>query len=167
MHEPVVDGLEEYLSGTASGERLAAIQRHLDSCPSCSAIVASMRAHQQVLQSLRCPDPVAPAPGFYARVRQRIDAQRAASIWSLFLQPTFSRRLSYASLALLLLLTAAVWQGGADPVLDQGNPMAVFALDLPEAPGIDPGHDRAVVLTHLVSAGGEGDELPTLPVSSD
>jgi anti-sigma factor RsiW len=167
MHEPVIDGLEEYLAGTADGARLAAIQRHLDACPPCRAMVAAMRAHQQIFASLRCPQPVSPAPGFYARVRQRIEQQRAASIWSLFVQPAFSRRLSYASLALLLLLTAAVWQSGPEPVIDQGNPMAVFALDLPEASGLDPGHDRAVVLTHLVSAGGEGDELLTLPVSSD
>ncbi|MFZ5928053.1 MAG: hypothetical protein ACOYX1_11455 [Acidobacteriota bacterium] len=167
MHEPVVDGLEEYLAGSACGARLAAIEQHLASCQSCRFAVEQMRAHQQLLLELRSPSDVGPAPGFYARVRQRIDARRAASIWSIFLQPAFSRRLSYATLALLVVLSFAVWQGPAEPVMDEGNPMVVFALDMPDAPGLDPGHDRAVVLTHLVSSGGADEELRTLPVSSD
>ncbi len=167
MHEPVVDGLEEYLAGSARGARLAAIEQHLASCQSCRSAVEQMRAHQQLFRELRSPAQLGPAPGFYARVRQRIDARRAASIWSIFLQPAFSRRLSYASLALLVVLSFAVWQGSAEPVMDEGNPMVVFALEMPDAPGLDPGHDRAVVLTHLVSSGGMGDEIRTLPMSSD
>lgn len=167
MHEPVVDGLEEYLAGSARGARLAAIEQHLASCQPCRLAIAELRAQQQLFQHLRAPDDCRPAPGFYARVWQRIEARRSASIWSIFLEPSFSRRLSYASLALLAVLSAAVWQGSSEPVMDQANPMVVFALQMPEAPGLDPGHDRAVVLTHLVSAGGEGDEIATLPVSSD
>jgi anti-sigma factor RsiW len=167
MHEPVVEGLEEYLAGTARGERLAAMERHLAGCPACRAEVEAMRAHQEVLRALRSPEPLGPAAGFYARVRERIEARRAASIWSLFLQPAFSRRLSFASLVLPVVLGVAAWQSPAEPVMGEGNPMAVFAIELPEAPGVDPGHDRAVVLTHLVGTGGAGDELPSLPVSSD
>lgn len=167
MHEPVVDGLEEYLAGTARGGRLAAIEQHLASCQLCRDTIAAMRVQQQVLLELRCPEPVTPAPGFYARVLERIEARRAASIWSIFLQPAFSRRLSFASAALLVLLSFAAWQGASEPVMDQGNPILVLSLDMPEAPGLDAGHDRAVVLTHLVASGGAGDELPTLPVSSD
>lgn len=167
MHEPVIDGLEDYLAGTACGPQLAAIERHLAACQPCRLAVEQMRTHQQLLVALRSPGDFGPAPGFFARVMHRIEARRKASIWSIFLQPAFSRRLSFASLALLVLLSVAVWQGSADPVMDEGNPMIVFALDLPDAPGLDPGHDRAVVLSHLVSSGGAGDELPTLPVSSD
>lgn len=167
MHEPLIDGLEEYLAGAARGARLAAIENHLAGCRSCRLAVAEMRAHQQLFQQLRSPEECCPAPGFYARVRQRIEARRTASIWSIFLEPAFSRRLSYASLALLAVLSAAVWQGSAEPVMDQGNPMVVFALELPDAPGLDPGHDRAVVLASLVAAGGDGDEVAALPVSSD
>ena len=167
MHEPVVDGLEEYLAGAARGERLAAIEQHLVSCPGCRTAVEQMLAHQQLLRQLRSPGPCAPAPGFYARVMQRIEAQRASSIWSIFLQPAFSRRLSFASVTLLVLLSFAAWQGASEPVMDQDNPIVVFAIDMPEAPGLDPGHDRSVVLTHLVANGGSGDEIPTLPVSSD
>lgn len=167
MHEPVVDGLEEYLAGRAAGKHLAAIEGHLAVCEPCRRAIEEMRSHQLLIRELRGPAEVGPAPGFYARVRMRIDARRADSIWSIFLQPAFSRRLSFASLALLLVLSVAAWQGAAEPVMGEGNPIAVFALEMPEAPGLDPGHDRAVVLTHLVASGGAGDELPSLPVSSD
>lgn len=167
MHEPVVEGLEEYLAGEARGARLAAIEQHLEGCAACREDMAALRAQQQLLRELRSPAVAGPAPGFYARVMERIEAQRASSIWSIFLQPAFSRRLSYATLALLVVLSAAVWSGGSEALVDEGNPMVVIATELPEAPGIDPGHDRAVVLTHLVSMNGSGDEAPTLPVSSD
>lgn len=167
MHEPVVDGLEEYLAGSAGGERLAAIERHLAVCQSCRQTIQAMHAHGQLLRELRGPEAAGPAAGFYLRVRRRIDAQRAASIWSIFLQPAFSLRLSFASAALLVIFGVAAWHGAAEPVMGEGNPMVVFAIELPVASGIDPGHDRSVVLTHLVSSGGAGEELPSLPVSSD
>ncbi len=167
MHEPVVEGLEEYLAGEARGVRLAAIEQHLAGCADCRGAVEALRAQQQLLRELRTPVVTGPAPGFYARVMERIEAQRTRSIWSIFLEPAFSRRLSYASLALLVALSAAVWSGGGEAVVDEGNPMVVIATELPEAPGLDPGHDRSVVLTHLVSRNGAGEEVPTLPVSSD
>ncbi|MGQ9918014.1 MAG: anti-sigma factor family protein [Bryobacteraceae bacterium] len=167
MHEPVVEGLEEYLAGEGPGTRMTALEQHLAGCAACRETVEALRAQQQLLRELRSPRGAAPAPGFYARVMERIESQRARSIWSIFLEPAFSRRLSYASLGLLVALGAAVWSGGGEAVVDDGNPMVVIATELPEAPGVDPGHDRAVVLTHLVSMNGGGDDLLGLPVSSD
>ncbi|MCX7603703.1 MAG: hypothetical protein N2036_06480 [Bryobacteraceae bacterium] len=167
MHEPVVDGLEEYLAGTLAGQRLAAFQHHVTVCGECRRLVAALPAQQAMFRGLRPPQPVGPKPGFYARVWARIEAERASSIWSVFLEPAFGRRLSYAALALLVVLSVAVWNGPGQPAIDETNPMVVFAIDLPDAPGVDPGHDRAVVLTHLVSMGENGDEAPSLPVSSD
>lgn len=43
-------------------------------------------------------------PGFYARVRERIEDQGRVSVWSIFLQPSFGRRLAIASATLALLL---------------------------------------------------------------
>jgi hypothetical protein len=167
MHEPVVDGLEEYLAGTLAGQRLEAFRRHVAGCVECQRLLNGLPFQQALLRELRPPRPMGPAPGFYARVWTRIEAQRASSIWSVFLEPAFGRRLSYAALALLVVLSVAVWNGPGQPMVDETNPMVVFAIELPEAPGLDPGHDRAVVLTHLVSTGTAGDEVPSLPVSSD
>lgn len=167
MHEPVVDGLEEYLAGTLGGGRLAALEKHLAACPGCARQVNRMRSQRSLLQELRAGQDVGPAPGFYARVMARIEAQRAFSLWSVFLEPAFGRRLGYAAVALLGVLGVAVWNGPRQPMVDDSNPMVVFAIEMPEAPGVDPGHDRAVVLTHLVSDRGQGDEVAQLPVSSD
>lgn len=169
MHEPIRNGLEDFLGGTAGRQRESVIDDHLRHCPECRGAVAAMRQHQAMLRQLRAPGELSPAPGFYARVLARIEAQRtnSISIWSIFLEPLFARRLAYASLALFVLLGTALWQGGAQEALDEGNPIAVIAGDLPDADGADPGHDRAVVLTHLVSTDGGGQEFSALPVSND
>lgn len=167
MHEPVVDGLEEYLAGGLAGQRLNAFQQHVARCGQCRRLLQEAPAQRELLRGLRPPRPVGPAPGFYARVWARIEAQRASSIWSVFLEPAFGRRLSYAALALLVVLSVAVWNGPGQLMVDETNPMAVFVIEMPEASGADPGHDRAVVLTHLVSMNAAGDETGSLPVSSD
>ena len=45
-----------------------------------------------------------PRPGFYARVLDRIEAQGPGSVWALFFDSLFARRIAMASLALALLL---------------------------------------------------------------
>jgi hypothetical protein len=49
-----------------------------------------------------------PRPGFYARVLDRIESQRPSSIWALFSESLFGRRLAAASLALALVTAASV-----------------------------------------------------------
>src|SRR5579872_7309278 len=43
-------------------------------------------------------------PGFYARVMERIEAEGPISIWNLFIESAFGRRIAVASLALALLV---------------------------------------------------------------
>ena len=45
-----------------------------------------------------------PRPGFYARVLERIEAQTPGSVFTLFFDSLFGRRIAMASLALALLL---------------------------------------------------------------
>ena len=45
-----------------------------------------------------------PRPGFYARVLERIEAQTPSSVFTLFFDSLFGRRIAMASLALALLL---------------------------------------------------------------
>ncbi|MBI4892154.1 MAG: hypothetical protein HY821_16120 [Acidobacteria bacterium] len=172
MHEPIRQGLEEFLAGhpapAAAPEHQENIQRHLASCCECREEVEAMRLHQSLLRELRAPEALDPSPGFYARVLERIEAQAAAnSFWSIFLDPFFGRRLLYASLVLMMVLGAAVWQTGKGPAMDASNPVHIMAgADLPAATGEDPGRDRTVVLTNLVSHG-EAGGVQSLPVSSD
>src|SRR5579862_2933501 len=99
MHRPIRDRLEEVLAGSPAGE-------HLKECEDCRGEVAAMREQAALLQVLRTPSEaqVEPRAGFYARVMERIEAQGPASIWNLFFESPFGRRIAIASMALALLL---------------------------------------------------------------
>lgn len=76
----------------------------------------------ELLQTLRCTEDVAPRPGFYAKVMDRIEAQQKSSIWSIFLEPVFSKRLAFASMAMILLLGVALFN--ANPQDDEDGMVA-------------------------------------------
>jgi hypothetical protein len=106
MHRLIQDHLEEVLreiDGPAAG--------HLASCKECREEVAAMRLHASMLRALRPPksgasnDEIAPRAGFYARVMERIEAQRPIDIWQLFSESVVSRRIAVASMALAFLFS--------------------------------------------------------------
>lgn len=168
MHEPIKQSLEEFLAGRSGMEPSEEFHRHLADCSGCRSMVDELRAHQALLRELRAPEIEGPAPGFYARVMERIEAQAAGSFWSIFLEPSFGRRLLYASLALFVVLGSAVWQTAGTTAIDEANPVHIMAGgDLPAATGEDPGRDREVVLTNLVSLSDGGQSPDSLPISSD
>jgi anti-sigma factor RsiW len=168
MHEPIEQGLEDFLAAPDGARRTEAFDRHLAACGECRTELAQMREHQGLLREMRAPELEDPAPGFYARVMERIEAQAANSFWSILLEPSFGRRLMFASLALFVVLGSAVWQAGSGPAIDEANPVQIMAgADLPAATGEDPGRDRAVVLTNLVSVSEGGRAVESLPISSD
>ena len=102
MHRLIEERLEEILAGSSSAE----IERHLESCAPCRDEVARMQAHASMLRELRPAAEAAPAPGFYARVMNRIDAEGQGSIWNMFLDPAFGLRIAFASMALLVMMGA-------------------------------------------------------------
>lgn len=109
MHRLIQDHLEEVLAEPVEPPAAgSAALKHLEQCEECRSEVESMRAHAAMLRILRAPQESAsafePRPGFYARVMERIDAQRGVSIWQLFFESAFGRRLAVASMALVLLM---------------------------------------------------------------
>ena len=66
--------------------------------------IAAMLEQAAWIRALRAPEDCEPKPGFYARVMERIEAQGTASIWSLFFDSQFGRRLAVASMTLALCL---------------------------------------------------------------
>jgi len=150
MHKPIQDGLEEYLSGKADGGRLEAFHRHLAGCDDCRRELTALESHAQLLRGLRPRTSYDPAPGFYARVIDRIEAQGADSFWSIFMEPAFGKRLVLASLALLALLGSAIFTA---PVPDDpSSPVGIMAtFEYPPAPGVDQQHDRSLVLVNLAT----------------
>jgi predicted anti-sigma-YlaC factor YlaD len=103
MHQPIRDNLEEYLKGSIR-QVPQAFHAHLVACEECASELRLLETQANMLRSLRSVEDVGPSPGFYARVRERIEDQGKASIWSVFLQPSFGRRLAIASATLALLL---------------------------------------------------------------
>jgi predicted anti-sigma-YlaC factor YlaD len=132
MHRLVRDHIEDIVAGVES----ASVTEHLRACAECRSDVTAMRAHSAALRELRAPDDAEPRPGFYARVMERIEAQGPASIWNLFIESAFGRRIAVASLALALLLGVYVISSerAADqPIVagQQAQPAVVLGEDAP------------------------------------
>jgi hypothetical protein len=101
MHRLVQENLEEILTGCGADHPAS---RHLAECGDCRDTVAAMRQHAALMREWRQPDDLEARAGFYARVMERIEAQGPLSIWSLFFDGIFGRRIAVASLAFALLL---------------------------------------------------------------
>jgi predicted anti-sigma-YlaC factor YlaD len=104
MHRLIRDHLEEVLTGEGLQPDHPA-GKHLAACEECRSEVALMREHSQLIRQWQSAAELDPHPGFYARVMERIEAQGPASIWNLFFDSVFGRRIAIASLALALLLS--------------------------------------------------------------
>lgn len=99
MHRIIEDHLEEVLAGSnpVAGS-------HLAECTECREEISVLRQQASLLRTLRPPqEDLAPRPGFYARVMERIEAQRPIDIWQLFFDSALGRRIAVASVALALL----------------------------------------------------------------
>lgn len=149
MHGPIRDRLEELLNTETTQ---ADLTDHLASCSNCAQEIELMKGQSELLRSLRAPEELEPAPGFYARVMQRIEEEGVYSVWSVFTDGPFGKRLAYASLALALLL--ATWMIGveredghigSEPVIAQD----VINSDVPVTG--DQAHQRDVVLVNLAA----------------
>jgi anti-sigma factor RsiW len=110
MHRVVETHLESYLEGTLRVIDRREVEKHLDGCPACRGEVAELRQAHEWMQLLAAAEPLAPAPGFYNRVRLRIEAANALRAWPFWqLLPAFGRQLAYATMVLVLLAGAYVF----------------------------------------------------------
>jgi hypothetical protein len=89
-------GLRDQLEDVLAGKATAAPERREE--------IAAMREQAAWIRGLRAPADSEPRAGFYARVMERIDAQRAISIWILFFDSQLGRRLALASMTLAVCL---------------------------------------------------------------
>lgn len=125
MHGSIRDRLEDLLRAESSAGSHEGLGEHLASCAGCSAELAAMKAQAAMLKKLRAPEESEPAPGFYARVLQRIEERGDRSIWSVFIDSPFGRRLAYASLTVAIVLGSyVVTQENRDGHLGGVNMMA-------------------------------------------
>lgn len=126
MHQPIRDNLEDYLKGTA--QRVPReFHDHLAECESCAGELQLLEAQSSMLRSLKAGE-MEPRPGFYARVIERIEAQRPQSMWSLLLEPHFGRRLAFASATLAVLLgTYLVTSESGEPDMSSISAQVVYS----------------------------------------
>jgi len=154
MHEPVLGRLEDYLGGDG---HFPDVEAHLKRCESCRMEVSAMQEQAVLLRSLKPVRKVEPDPAFYARVLNRIETQTRPSVWSLFGESLFARRLAYASTAFLVLLGTFLVSSTTE-MQDQNvvasSPERILAGDDVQAPPItmeNPQRDREVVLVNLAT----------------
>jgi len=152
MHQIIQDGLEDYLAGAASSSAGARIDAHLRECKECREEVALMRETSDLFASLRSPEPPAPAPGFYARVSNLIEKQQPQSVWTIFLEPIFGRRLALASLLLLAMLGTVLVSRETEEYAVGPSPEMILAVET-DAPMVEsgPAMDRDQMLFTLAS----------------
>jgi len=127
MHREIQGRIEQILAGKYSTgahspeEASRSISEHLAQCAECREEVAAMQRHANWMHELRTPpgQTAEPRPGFYARVRERIEAEGPISIWNLFIESAFGRRIAYASVALALVLGAylVTSERGEEPIV--------------------------------------------------
>ena len=103
MHREIRDHIEDVLRG---GNTLEDAREHLAQCGECRTEMQSMQEQTALIRELQAPEDFAAdlRPGFYARVMERIEAEGPISIWNLFIESAFGRRIAMASLALALLI---------------------------------------------------------------
>ena len=133
MHQVILDRLEGYLSGTPSPREFTA---HLETCEECRTQVREMQEVSSALVALRASEEVTPAAGFYARVTERVEAARPRSLWRLvWLDPTFGRRVAFASLLTLAILGSYLITRETDYSAGPSRPEVIMAQ---QGPGDNP-----------------------------
>ena len=158
MHRVIRDHLEEVLAQAPSS---GPAKQHLDNCEECRDEVMRMREQGVLLRTLRPAEELEPRGGFYARVMERIEAQGPASIWSVFSESPFGRRIAVASMALALAIGVYMFtaeQPEAGSIAQ--HPSVVFGpVPGEDQPGLDltrtGAPDRDAVLVNLVTYQGQ------------
>ncbi len=154
MHGSMRDDLEDLLAARGAAGEQAEAAKHLSSCAGCSAELASMKAQAELLKSLRAPEGLEPAPGFYARVLQRIEERAKDSMWAAFIYSPFAKRLVYASLTVAVMLgTYVVTQESRDGHLGGESMVAQQLHDDPPVVGSQ-AQQRDAVLANFASHSG-------------
>jgi hypothetical protein len=153
MHGLIRDHLEDYLRGGSERKLPWEFEQHLRNCDECRGELALMLEQSQLLHVLAPSHDLSVAPGFYARVLDRIEARQNQSFWNVFLDPAFGRRIVATCVTVIVLLggyLAFTESRSQEPVnVDAESIMAVE--DHPPGLGQDRQRDRDTILVTLAT----------------
>jgi len=147
MHQPIKDGLEDYLAGKTGTSR--EFTQHLQSCPDCEAELNSISSQARLFGALRAN--VEPRAGFYARVLEKIEQQTPPSIWAIMLEPRFGRRIAVACATATLVLVGYLIGTEPGDRSAQTRPALVQMSDGGHETAATASQDRDAVLLTLAS----------------
>ncbi len=150
MHEIVREYLEEHLRSKGMSGRLHDFHAHLSDCGQCREMVTRMEETSQLFDVLRLRTEQEPGPGFYARVMNKIDAEKRPSIWSLLLDPVFGKRLVYASLTLVVVLGSYMYSSENAELANAGPEVILSNQGSTDVKSASEG-DRDVILVNLAT----------------
>ncbi len=152
MHKFIKESLENYLRGSLEQSALAEFRRHLEQCRDCREEVAAMEAQAGLMHLLGAPA-AEPDSGFYARVVQRIEAQRAASIPYSLSEPALGWRFGFAALVAILVMGLYLFYSERAPAFGASSPVTIMAVGPEEYGhvGANVQQDRQTVLVALAS----------------
>ena len=153
MHGLIRQRLEDYLREAPAKKLAPEAERHLQTCEECREELSWMQEQCQMLRGLRSSRAIDPAPGFYARVMERVETQDRGSFWAAFLDPVFGRRLVATTLTLAVMLggyLAFTEVETARPA--PGNAETIMAVtEHPPGLGQDRQRDRETMLVTLAT----------------
>jgi predicted anti-sigma-YlaC factor YlaD len=149
MHQIIQDGLEDFLVGACNRAEQARIESHLEQCGECRREVDAMKDLSEMFSTLRSPDPPLPSPAFYARVTTLIEKQAPESLWALFLEPVFGRRLALACLLVMATLGTVLMTRETEYTAGP-TPEMILAVER-AAPDLQAGLERDQMLFTLAS----------------
>jgi predicted anti-sigma-YlaC factor YlaD len=152
MHGLIRERLEDYLRSTSGKKVPFEFEEHLRACEECREELSWMQEQSRMLRVLQSARQMDPAPGFYARLIERIEARQVPSIWSVFLQPAFGRRIMATSLALGCLLGGYLAFTETEPLSPAANAESIIAVEgHPPGLGLDRQRDRDTMLVTLAT----------------
>ncbi len=159
MDRRIENNLEDWLRGSLPQSARSEFESVLREDEETRRMVEAFERHARMMrETLRPAQELDPAAGFYARVMDRIEAQRGNSFWGLLLEPLFFRRVAMASAALLVLMGVMLVSPREDQTLAAFGSGVENFLAENGAPAPDPAREqqarnRDALLVNLTTYG--------------
>jgi anti-sigma factor RsiW len=98
--------IDDYVDGTLSGERVAALEAHLATCSRCRAVAADFRTLRSTASTL---ERRTPPPEVWTRVAAAIHESPEQTSWLSWMAPGFAWRSVVAAAVIVAVLATGTW----------------------------------------------------------